>query len=159
MGDANHCLKAYLLHTFQKRVDAEAADKYLDSFKTQKPKQTCGSFIDIFVTKFEYYITIRWSTTERMVHGFRTNVDRIKLQHIRDGLCREFREHLDNNLNIVTQQQVDDEIQRWSRETIEGKKISKSCERTRNYSYHVLHRCRHQKFPDKREGNTQRTFI
>ena len=127
--DANHCLKAYLLHTFQKRVNAEAADKYLDSFKTQKPKQTCGSFIDVFVTKFEYYITIRWSTTERMVHGFRTNVDRIKLQHIRDGLCKEFREHLDNNLNIVTQQQVDDEIQRWSRETIEGRKFFKSCYR------------------------------
>merc|ERR1712129_551457 len=104
-------------------------DKYLDSFKTQELKQTCGSFIDLFVTKFEHYITIRWSTTERMAHGFRTNVDRIKVQYIRDGLCKEFREHLDNNLNIVTQQQVDDEIQRWSRETIEGENFFKSCNR------------------------------
>ena len=57
--DANHCLKTYLLHTFQKRIDITAADKFLATFKTQKPKQTCGAFIDLFVTKFEYYITVR----------------------------------------------------------------------------------------------------
>ena len=38
--DANHCLKAYLLHTFQKRIDITAAEKFLATFRTQQPKQT-----------------------------------------------------------------------------------------------------------------------
>ena len=128
--DANHCLKAYLLHTFQKRIDITAADKFLASFKTQKPKQTCGAFIDLFVTKFEYYITVRWSAAERMAPGFRANSNAIRLKYIRDGLCKEFRKHLDANPNIATQQQVDDEIQRWSRETVEGREFFKSCDKT-----------------------------
>ena len=128
--DVNHCLRAYLLHTFQKRIDIAAADKYLSTFKTQKPRQTCGTFIDLFMTKFEYYITVRWSAAERMAPGFRTNVDQIRLQYIRDGLCKEFRKHLDANLNIITQQQVDDEIQRWSRETVEGREFFKACDKT-----------------------------
>ena len=57
--EANHCLKSYLLHTFQKRIDITAAEKFLASFRTQQAKQTCTDFIDVFMTKFEYYITVR----------------------------------------------------------------------------------------------------
>ena len=81
------------------------------TFQTQKPKQTCGAFIDLFVTKFEYYITVRWSAAKRMAPGFRANSDAIRLQYVRDGLCKEFRKHLDANPNIITQQQIDNEIQ------------------------------------------------
>merc|ERR1711956_115652 len=137
----------YLLHTFQKRIDIAAADKYLSSFKTQKPKQTCGTFIDLFMTKFEYYITVRWSATERMAPGFRTNVDQIRLQYIRDGLCKEFRKHLDANLNIITQQQVDDEIQRWTRQKLltlhppymQTPKISRQKKRKYPKNFHQPH--------------------
>ena len=56
--DENHCLKAYLLLTFQKRINIAAADRFLATFKTQKQKQTCSVFVDLFIMKFEYYITI-----------------------------------------------------------------------------------------------------
>ena len=126
---AHRCLKAYLLHTFQKRIDITAADKFLATFKTQKPKQTCGVFVDLFVTKFEYYITIRWTAAERAAPGFLATSNAIHLQYIRDGLCEEFRMHLDRHPGIITQQQVDDEIQRWSRETVEGRKFYKNCDK------------------------------
>ena len=54
---ADHCLKAYLLHTFQKRIDITAAEKFLATFRTQQAKQTCTDFINVFMIKFEYYIT------------------------------------------------------------------------------------------------------
>ena len=50
---ADHCLKAYLLHTFQKRIDITAAEKFLATFRTQQAKQTCTDFIDVFMIKFE----------------------------------------------------------------------------------------------------------
>ena len=56
-GAANNCLRAYLLHTFQKRIDITAAEKFLATFRTQQEKQTCTAFIDVFMIKFEYYIT------------------------------------------------------------------------------------------------------
>ena len=137
----NFCLKAYLLHAFQKRIDITAADKYLATFKTQKPKQSCGAYMDLFVTKFEYYITVRWSAAERLAPGFRANTDAIRLQYIRDGLCKEFRKHLDANPDIVTQQQVDDEIQRWSRETVDGREFTKSCDKIESTQKYSRLRC------------------
>ena len=70
--------------------------------------------------KFEYYTTVRWTAADREAQNFRINANAIRLQYIRDGLCREFKKHLDANSNIVTQQQIDDEAQRWARETIDG---------------------------------------
>ena len=67
--DADHCLKAYLLHTFQKRIDVTAAEKFLSTFRTQQAKQTCTAFIDVFVTKFEYYITVSWTAAESELQG------------------------------------------------------------------------------------------
>ena len=107
--EAHHCLKSYLLHTFQKRIDITAAEKFLASFRTQQAKQTCTDFIDVFMTKFEYYITVRWTAAKRDAPYFRHNANAIRLQYIREGLCREFKKHLDAHPNIVTQQQIDDE--------------------------------------------------
>ena len=46
---ADHCLKAYLLHTFQKRINITAAEKFLATFRTQQAKQTCTDFIDVLI--------------------------------------------------------------------------------------------------------------
>jgi hypothetical protein len=127
---ADHCLRAYLLHTFQKRIDINAAEKFLATFRTQQAKQTCTDFIDAFVTKFEYYTTVRWTAADREAPNFRVNANAIRLQYIRDGLCREFKKHLDANPNIVTQQQTDDEAQRWARETIDGREFTKNCKKS-----------------------------
>ena len=75
--EANHCLKSYLLHTFQKRINITAAEKFLASFRTQQAKQTCTDFIDVFMTKFEYYITVRWTAAERDAPNFRHNANAI----------------------------------------------------------------------------------
>ena len=128
--DANHCLKAYLLHTFQKRIDVTAAEKFLATFRTQQPKQTCTAFIDTFMVKFEYYITVRWTAAERDTPNFRENANTIRLQYIKEGLCREFKKHLDHNPQITTHQQVDDEAQRWARETIKGREFTKNCNKS-----------------------------
>ena len=128
--DANHCLKSYLLHTFQKRIDITAAEKFLASFRTQQAKQTCTDFIDVFMTKFEYYITVRWTAAERDAPNFRQNANAIRLQYIREGLCREFKKHLDANPNVITQQQIDDEAQRWARETIDGREFTRNCKKS-----------------------------
>ena len=88
---ADRCLKAYLLHTFQKRIDINAAEKFLATFRTQQAKQTCTDFLDVFMIKFEYYTTIRWTAANREAPNFRHNANAIRLQYIRDGLCREFK--------------------------------------------------------------------
>ena len=127
--DENHCLKAYLLLTFQKRIDIAATDRFLTTSKTQKQKQTCSVFVNLFITKFEYYITIRWTAAERTAPEFLVAASAIRLQYIKTGLCEEFRMHLDRHPDIITQQQVDDEIQRWSRETVEGRKFYNNCDK------------------------------
>ena len=86
---ADHCLKAYLLHTFQKRIDITAAEKFLATFRIQQAKQTCTDFIEVFMIKFEYYITVRWTAAKREAPNFRNNANTIRLQYIREGLCRE----------------------------------------------------------------------
>ena len=62
--DEEYCLKHYLLNTFRKRIDLSSADKYLATFKMQKAKQSCSVYIDMFITKFAYYATIRWTDNE-----------------------------------------------------------------------------------------------
>ena len=41
--NANHCLKAYLLHTFRKRIVITTAKENLTTLISKKPKQTYGS--------------------------------------------------------------------------------------------------------------------
>ena len=92
--------------------------------------ETCTDFIDVVMIKFEYYITVRWTAAEREAPNFRNNANAIRLQYIREGLCREFKKHLDANPNIATQQQIDDEAQRWARETIDGREFTKNCKKS-----------------------------
>ena len=134
--NTNYCLRAYLLHAFQKKVDITAAEKFLTTFKTQHPRQTCSNFIDVFMVKFEHYVTLRWTADERDAPNFRETVNTVRLQYIREGLCREFKKHLDSNPQVITLQQVDDEIQRWARETIEGQEFTRNCNRSK--AHHPL---------------------
>ena len=136
----NYCLKAYLLHAFQKKVDITAAEKFLNTFKRQQPKQTCSNFIDVFMVKFEHYVTLRWTVDESDAPNFRENVNTIRLQYIREGLCREFKKHLDSNPQVVTLQQVDDEIQRWARETIEGQDFTRNCNKPKAHHPLIIER-------------------
>ena len=46
------CLKAYLLKIYTKTVSLYEAEKYLNTFKVQKPKQTCSNFIDEFIIHY-----------------------------------------------------------------------------------------------------------
>ena len=129
LDEANHCLKHYLMNTFRKCIDLSAADKYLSTFKIQKPKQSCSVYIDVFITKFEYYSTIQWTATERALQGHLDIRNAVALRYIREGLCEEFRMHLDRHPEIVTFIEIDDEIIRWSRDTVEGRKITNSCDK------------------------------
>jgi hypothetical protein len=125
----NRCLKHYLLKTFRKRIDLSAADKYLSTFKTQKAKQSCSVYVDMFITKFEYYSTIRWTADERDEPGHQATRSAVILRYIKEGLCEEFRMQLDRHPEIKTFIDIDNEIIRWSRDTVEGRKFTKSCDR------------------------------
>ena len=61
---ANKCLKFYLLDLYQKRVNLTDADKFLATFKTQKPKQTCSNYLDEFAINYENYAHLKWSLEE-----------------------------------------------------------------------------------------------
>ena len=82
----------------------------------------------MFITKFEYYSTIRWTATERELQGHLDIRNAVALRYIKEGLCEEFRMHLDRHPDIVTFIQIDDEIIRWSRDTVEGRKFTNSCD-------------------------------
>ena len=58
------CLKFYLLDLYQKRLNLSDADKFLTTFKTQKPKQTCSNFLDEFAINYENHAHLRWSLEE-----------------------------------------------------------------------------------------------
>ena len=58
---ANQCLKHYLTRTYQKRINLSEADKFLTTFKTQKPRQTCSNFLDEFIIHYENYAHMKWT--------------------------------------------------------------------------------------------------
>ena len=60
----NQCLKYYLLNLYQKRLNLSDADKFLTTFKTQKPKQTCSNYLDEFAINYENYAHLKWSLEE-----------------------------------------------------------------------------------------------
>ena len=61
---SDQCLKYYLLDLYAKRVNLTEADKFLATFKAQKPKQTCSNYLDEFVINYENYAHLKWSTEE-----------------------------------------------------------------------------------------------
>jgi hypothetical protein len=57
----NQCLKHYLTQIYQKQVNLSEAEKFLNTFKTQKPRQTCSNFLDEFVINYENYAHLKWN--------------------------------------------------------------------------------------------------
>ena len=58
---ANQCLKHYLTQLYQKRVNLSEAEKFLNTFKIQKPKKTCSNYLDEFVINYENYAHLKWT--------------------------------------------------------------------------------------------------
>ena len=57
----NACLRAYLLGLYEKRVNLAEAEKFLQTFKTQKPRQTCSNYLDEFIISYENYAHMKWT--------------------------------------------------------------------------------------------------
>jgi hypothetical protein len=148
----NQCLKFYLLNLYQKRLNLSDADKFLTTFKTQKPKQTCSNYLDEFAINFENYAHLKWSLKElngvkhkaatgtlgnpdyvAEVLKVESNIETRKAEMLRlvtDGLCSEFRTHCDNtkfDLTTKTFIEIEKEVMFWQRSTTQGKKFTASC--------------------------------
>ena len=148
----NKCLKFYLLDLYQKRLNLSDADKFLTTFKTQKPKQTCSNYLDEFAINFENYAHLKWSLKE--LNGVKhkaatgtlgnpdyvpevlkveSNIETRKAEMLRlvtDGLCSEFKTHCDNtkfDLTTKTFIEIEKEVMFWQRSTTQGKKFTASC--------------------------------
>ena len=146
------CLKFYLLDLYQKRLNLSDADKFLTTFKTQKPKQTCSNFLDEFAINYENYSHLKWSLEELNgiphkpaegtigTEGYVPEVVKVEsnlktrqaemLRLVADGLCSEFKTHCDNtkfDLNKKTYIEIEKEVMFWQRSTTQGKKFTASC--------------------------------
>ena len=143
---AKQCLKAYLLELYGKKVNLTEADKFLSTFKTQKPRQTCSNYLDEFVINYENYAHMKWSLLE--LNGIKAKdatadepkVDAVesnikirqaeKLRLVSDGLCSEFKTHCDNtqfDLTTKSYIEIEKQVMYWQRSTITGKKFTASC--------------------------------
>ena len=148
----NQCLKFYLLNLYQKRLNLSDADKFLTTFKTQKPKQTCSNYLDEFAINFENYAHLKWSLKElngvkhkaatgtlgnpdyvAEVLKVESNIETRKAEMLRlvtDGLCSEFKTHCENtkfDLTTKTFIEIEKEVMFWQRSTTQGKKFTASC--------------------------------
>ena len=140
------CLKYYLLDIYGKRVNLAEADKFLTTFKTQKPRQTCSNFLDEFAINYENYAHLKWSQkelngtpakeatlTSEKVDKIPSNIKQRREEMLRlvaDGLCSEFKTHCDNTkfeLATKTYIEIEKEVMYWQRSTTTGKKFVASC--------------------------------
>ena len=140
------CLKAYLLEIYGKRVNLTDADKFLSTFKTQKPRQTCSNYLDEFVINYQNYAHMKWTlkelngTPEKKATPTTEKVDAIPgnteirkaemLRLVADGLCSEFKTHCDNTQFDLTQKpylEIEKQVMYWQKSTITGKKFTASC--------------------------------
>ena len=140
------CLKAYLLELYGKTVNLTDADKFLSTFKTQKPRQTCSNYLDEFVINYENYAHMKWTLkelngvkakeatdTEDAVEGIDSNIkirNEEKLRLVADGLCSEFKTHCDNTQFDLTKKsyiEIEKQVMYWQKSTITGKKFTASC--------------------------------
>ena len=143
---AKQCLKAYLLELYGKKVNLTEADKFLSTFKTQKPRQTCSNYLDEFVINYENYAHMKWSllelngikakdatASEPKVDAVESNIkirQAEKLRLVSDGLCSEFKTHCDNtqfDLTTKSYIEIEKQVMYWQRSTITGKKFTASC--------------------------------
>ena len=153
---ANHCLKHYLTLTYQKRINLSEADKFLTTFKNQKPRQTCSNFLDEFIIHYENYAHMKWTIEQidgiravqqvledpnadppiigvpavQAVEGNHALRNAEMIQLATDGLCKEFKIHCDNtgiNLQTITFPNLETEVQNWQRNTETGKTFTGAC--------------------------------
>ena len=153
---ANQCLKHYLTLTYQKRINLSEADKFLTTFKNQKPRQTCSNFLDEFIIHYENYAHMKWTIeqidgvleVQQVVEDLNADPPQIGVQAVApvegnhllrnaemiqlatDGLCKEFKIHCDNtaiNLQTITFPQLEREVQSWQRNTETGKTFTMAC--------------------------------
>ena len=139
----DHCLKYYLLTIYAKRVNLSEADKFLTTFKTQKPKQTCSNYLDEFVINYENYAHLKWTPEQLNGTKLVTGPPRVEktesnlpirnaeiLRLVTDGICKEFKIHCDNtgfNLNNTNFPDLEDAVNNWQRSTTTGKAFTASC--------------------------------
>ena len=152
----DHCLKHYLTQLYQKRINLSDADKFLTTFKNQKPKQTCSNFLDEFIIHYENYAHMKWTIEEldgiEAVEGVEADpradppVEEViavegregnqllrnaeMIQLATDVLCREFKIHCDNtnvNLRNIDFPTLEVEVQHWQRNTTTGKTFTAAC--------------------------------
>ena len=152
----DHCLKHYLTQIYQKQVNLSEAERFLNTFKLQKPKQTCSNFLDEFVISYENYAHMKWSPVqlngvpaipaveaqpdaEPPIEAVEAVQEQLGNQDIRnaemihlvtDGICKEFKVHCDNrqiNLATITFPELEVEVINWQRNTITGKAFTAQC--------------------------------
>ena len=167
-----NCLKAYLLELYGKTVNLTDADKFLSTFKTQKPRQTCSNYLDEFVINYENYAHMKWKLTE--LNGVKAKdatpttakVDAIpsnikirneeKLRLVSDGLCSEFKTHCDNTQFDLTKKsyiEIEKQVMHWQKSTITGKKFTASCILAKPTSSATVAALEFEQCLDKSENN------
>jgi hypothetical protein len=134
----------YLLTIYGKRVNLTEAEKFLSTFKTQKPKQTCSNYLDEFVINYENYANQRWTNLQLNgipgdtqaeppvlpVIGNAIARQADMLQIVTDGICKEFKIHCDNiqlDLTTTTFHNLEIAVQQWQRSTTTGKAFTSAC--------------------------------
>ena len=121
-----HCLKAYLLEIYKKKINLEESTRFLNTFKKQRSKQTCSNFLDEFAINYDRYSYMRWTDDELKDNGDARDKDMIQLAF--DGICKEFKTHVDNtNVNVDTFSQLEDAVLAWQRSTTMGKAFTADC--------------------------------
>ena len=152
----NQCLSYYLTQTYQKQVNLSDASKFLNTFKTQKPKQTCSNFLDEFVINYENYAHLKWTTIQmdgvEAIEGVEADPQAIPpvlfveaviaiegnqvqrnsdMLHLAiDGICDEFKVYCDNTqiqLLTIDFPTLETSVQNWQRNTTTGKAFTAKC--------------------------------
>ena len=126
--DEKQCLRWYLLELYKKKIDITDAEKFLTTFKTQKPKQTCSNFIDQFIIYYENYSRQRWSKEQREANKNTREAEMMQL--IVNGICKEFKVYCDNTkfeLNNVTLDDLEEQVVDWQRSTTTGRAFTAEC--------------------------------
>ena len=141
---ADHCLKHYLLRIYEKRVNLAEADKFLNTFKTQKPKQTCSNYLDEFIINYENYAHLKWSTDQLngtpripgppIIEAIPSNIavrEAEILRIVTDGICKEFKIHCDNtgfpNMENTNFPELETAVNNWQRSSATGKAFTALC--------------------------------
>ena len=124
--EKEHCLKAYLLEIYKKKINLEEATKFLNSFKKQKSKQTCSNFLDEFALSYDRFSYMRWSNDD-----LSTNIEAREKEMIQlafDGICKEFKTHVDNTkVDVSDFSKLEDQVLAWQRNTTTGKAFTSDC--------------------------------